>query len=191
MKISIIKSANEVVIGSKQVTNDKLARLIIGANDIKNNLKQKRHTHWVKVSFKGEGTIELGDETVYIGDYDEYPISPDTKMIVPVENTDKGNNQYVCSKLSVVTLLQNKALIEDEEIIIVYTRLENEEVASNKINTMLLQAMKKCLFQYQMKAYKDYEGEEINTVLFNERVEQIANILPVLETLIEQQTDQN
>lgn len=191
MKISVIKSENEVIIGSKQVTNDKLARLIIRVNDIKNNLKQKRHTHWVKVSFKEEGTIELGDETMYIGDYDEYPISPDTKMIVPVEDTEVVSTQYVCSKLNAVTLLQNKTLTEDEEIIIVYTRLESEQVESDQVNTMILQTMKKCLFQYQIKAYNDYEGEKLNTVLFDKRVEQIANILPALEILITQQTDQN
>ena len=64
-------------------------------------------------------------------------------------------------------------------------------VESDKVNTMILQTMKKCLFQYQIKAYNDYEGEKLNTVLFDKRVEQIANILPALEILITQQTDQN
>lgn len=188
MKISVIKSANEVVIGSLQITNQKLAKLMITLNDVKNNLKKRRHTHWVRVSFEGMGSIELGDEPMCIGDYDEYPISPDTRMLVPIETISENHRQYVCSTLNTPILLQNKTLTEKEEIIIVYTEVINEEACKNVVNEMLLEAMKKCLFGYQMKVYNDYAGEGVDKALFDKRIQQILNILPELEELIKQQS---
>ena len=66
MRISVIKSANEVNIGPLQITNEKIAKMLITLNDMKNNLKKRRYTHWVKVGFQGLGSIELGDEPVCI-----------------------------------------------------------------------------------------------------------------------------
>ena len=188
MRISVIKSTNEVVIGSMQITNEKLAKFMITLNDIKNNLKKRRYTHWVRVSFDGLGTIEMGDEPMCIGDYDEYQIAPDTKVIIPVEDTGNAHKQYICSTLNTATLLQNKTLTENEAIIIVYTEILNEESNRSRINEMLLNAMKKCLFEYQMKVYTDYEGEEINKALLDKRINQILNILPDLERLIDQES---
>lgn len=184
MKISVIKSANEVVIGSWQITNEKLAKLMITINDAKNNLKKRRYTHWVKVSFNGVGSIELGDEPMCIGDYDEYPISPDTKVIIPIEDGGECHKQYVCSQLNTLRVLQHKTLTENEEIIMVYTEILDEQESRAGINEMLLNAMKKCLFEYQMKAYTDYANEPMDKACFNQRIEQISNILPDLEALL-------
>lgn len=189
MRISVIKSANEVVIGSLQITNQKLAKFMITLNDIKNNLKRRRHTHWVKVSFEGLGSIEMGDEPMCIGDYDEYPIAPDTKVIIPIEDTGNAHKQYICSTLNTATLLQNKTLTENEEIIIVYTEIVDEESSHLAVNKMLLNAMKKCLFEYQMKVYIDYEGKALDKTLLDKRINQILNILPDLDRLIEQESN--
>ena len=190
MKISVIKSANEVNIGPLQITNEKIAKMLITLNDMKNNLKKRRYTHWVKVGFQGLGSIELGDEPVCIGDYDEYPIAPDTKVIIPI-GEDKEHKQYVCSTLNIPILLQNKTLTENEEIIIVYTEELNENSSRSAVNEMLLHAMKKCLFEYQMKAYNDYQGVGINRELLDKRINQILNILPDLERLITQEKDKH
>lgn len=186
MKISIVKSANKVMIGSWQVTNQKLAQFMITLNDAKNNLKKRRYTHWVKVSFEGVGSIELGDEPMYIGDYDEYPISTELRMIIPVEDMEIPHKQYICSTLNTAVLFQNKTLTENEEIILVYTEIIHDRNNSRAINKMLLDRMKKILFEYQMKAYSDYENQGMDKTIFEKRVQQIFNILPDLEALIEE-----
>lgn len=191
MRISVIKSANEVNIGPLQITNEKIAKMLITLNDMKNNLKKRRYTHWVKVGFQGLGSIELGDEPVCIGDYDEYPIAPDTKVIIPIGEEDKQHKQYVCSTLNTPILLQNKTLTENEEIIIVYTEELNENSSRSAVNEMLLHAMKKCLFEYQMKAYNDYQGVGMNREVLDRRINQILNILPDLERLITQEKNKH
>lgn len=191
MRISVIKSANEVNIGPLQITNEKIAKMLITLNDMKNNLKKRRYTHWVKVGFQGLGSIELGDEPVCIGDYDEYPIAPDTKVIIPIGEEDKQHKQYVCSTLNTPILLQNKTLTENEEIIIVYTEELNENSSRSAVNEMLLNAMKKCLFEYQMKAYNDYQGVGMNREVLDRRINQILNILPDLERLITQEKNKH
>lgn len=188
MRISVIKSANEVAIGSLQITNKKLAKLMIRMNDMKNNLRKRRQTHWVKVSFEGMGSVELGDEPICIGDYDEYPLAPEIKVIIPIEELEKTHKQYVCSTLNTPILLQNKTLTNNEEIIIIYTEILSDKGSNSAVNEMLLNAMKKCLFEYQMKVYSDYCNEPMDRQIFDKRIQQILNILPDLELLMANQS---
>ncbi len=187
MNISVTKSANEVAIGSLQITNKNLAKLVIRINDIKNNLKKRRHAHWVKVSFKGTGSIELGDEPMCIGDYDEYSLAPEIKVIIPIEQTGGAQKQYICNTLNTPILFQNKSLTKNEKIIILYTKILSDTDNGKVINKMLLSAMKKCLFEYQMKAYSDYSKEPMDRQVFEKRIQQIINILPKLDVLIASQ----
>lgn len=191
MKVSIIKSANEVVLGSWQITNQKLARFMMTINDIKNNLKKRRYTYWVKVSFEGEGIIEVGSEPMCIGDYDEYTLSSEMKVIIPVGDVEEAHKQYICSHLNVLTTIQSKTLSENEEIIIAYTEIIEEENKEDIITKQLLKHMKDCLFKYQMQAYMDYSNEPMDREVFDKRVSQILNILPQLDQfLIEEDTDE-
>ena len=187
MNISVTKSANEVAIGSLQITNKNLAKLVIRMNDIKNNLKKRRHAHWVKVSFEGKGSIELGDEPMCIGDYDEYSLVPEIKVIVPIDQTGGPYKQYICNTLDTPILFQNKSLTKNEEIIILYTKILSDTDNGKAINKMLLSAMKKCLFEYQMKAYSDYSKEPMDRQVFEKRIQQIINILPKLDVLMASQ----
>ncbi len=187
MNISVTKSANEVAIGSLQITNKNLAKLVIRMNDIKNNLKKRRHAHWVKVSFEGTGSIELGDEPMCIGDYDEYSLAPEIKVIIPIEQTGRTHKQYICNTLDTPILFQNKSLTKNEEIIILYTKILSDTDNGKVINKMLLSAMKKCLFEYQMKAYSDYSKEPMDRQVFEKRIQQIINILPELDVLMASQ----
>ena len=187
MNISVTKSANEVAIGSLQITNKNLAKLVIRMNDIKNNLKKRRHAHWVKVSFEGTGSIELGDEPMCIGDYDEYSLVPEIKVIVPIDQTGGPYKQYICNTLDTPILFQNKSLTKNEEIIILYTKILSDTDNGKAINKMLLSAMKKCLFEYQMKAYSDYSKEPMDRQVFEKRIQQIINILPKLDVLMASQ----
>lgn len=188
MKIIIIKSTGKIILGKFHFKCPFLVKILLSFNNFSNKLTKKGRTYWIRANFKSN-SIMLGDEKINLTSNQFISMGENISYLIQEQNTPETYVQYISHSLNQITTLKTPLLIDNEEIAVIYTSIDNCYQNRLEITHQLLKEMKSYLAKYPFQIYNYYDTDKHTTNLLTHRIEQVKRMSECIDNWLNKSKD--